>query len=281
MLDTNTPHTHVDGEYADRRAHLRGGRRPARACRRCATSPTSTRRWRPCPTRSCSGASGTSSPRTPACARPRRCCGRGRVAELAPLLDASHTSMRDDFEITVPTVDLAVETARAAGAPGARMTGGGFGGCIIALVPTGRADAVAAAVADAFAAAGHAAPEHFVGVPSQGAHRARLRPPRFDQVSRLCTAAPRLRAVRGSSEVGTQRPPRRRPPEVGAPRRSPVRVSAAPRAPSGRGQRRSTCERTCKARPGHRLRRGPGAERLRLGLAERRARRRGRALGRR
>ena len=39
----------------------------------------------------------------------------GRVADLAPLLDASHASMRDDFEITVPTVDLAVETARAAG----------------------------------------------------------------------------------------------------------------------------------------------------------------------
>ena len=48
--------------------------------------------------------------------------------------------MRDDFEITVPQVDLAVETARAAGALGARMTGGGFGGCIIALVPAGEAE---------------------------------------------------------------------------------------------------------------------------------------------
>ena len=46
--------------------------------------------------------------------------------------------MRDDFEITVPQVDLAVETARAAGALGARMTGGGFGGCIIALVRRAR-----------------------------------------------------------------------------------------------------------------------------------------------
>ena len=48
--------------------------------------------------------------------------------------------MRDDFEITVPQVDLAVETARASGALGARMTGGGFGGCIIALVPAGEAE---------------------------------------------------------------------------------------------------------------------------------------------
>ena len=79
--------------------------------------------------------------------------------------------MRDDFEITVPTVDLAVETARAAGAHGARMTGGGFGGCIIALVPEGASDRVGQAVAAAFAQAGHGAPAWFVGVPSAGARR--------------------------------------------------------------------------------------------------------------
>ncbi|GAB2575814.1 galactokinase [Microlunatus antarcticus] len=95
----------------------------------------------------------------------------GRPADLAPLLDASHTSMRDDFEITVPTVDLAVETARAAGAHGARMTGGGFGGCIIALVPEGGSDTVGQAVAAAFAEAGYGAPAWFVGVPSAGARR--------------------------------------------------------------------------------------------------------------
>ena len=95
----------------------------------------------------------------------------GRLADLAPLLDASHASMRDDFEITVPTVDLAVEAARAAGAHGARMTGGGFGGCIIALVPQGTADAVGQAVAAAFDDAGFGAPAWFVGVPSAGARR--------------------------------------------------------------------------------------------------------------
>jgi len=95
----------------------------------------------------------------------------GRLADLAPLLDASHTSMRDDFEITVPSVDLAVEAARAAGAHGARMTGGGFGGCIIALVPQGTSDAVGRAVAAAFDEAGFGAPAWFVGVPSAGAHR--------------------------------------------------------------------------------------------------------------
>ena len=95
----------------------------------------------------------------------------GRIADLAPLLDASHASMRDDFEITVRTVDLAVEAARDAGALGARMTGGGFGGCIIALTPRGRAEEVAAEIYRRFDAAGFAAPAHFVGTPSPGARR--------------------------------------------------------------------------------------------------------------
>ena len=56
---------------------------------------------------------------------------------IGPLLDASHVSMRDDFEISVPELDLAVETAQANGAIGARMTGGGFGGSAIALVIDG------------------------------------------------------------------------------------------------------------------------------------------------
>ena len=51
--------------------------------------------------------------------------------------------MRDDFEITTEHIDLIADTAVRAGALGARMTGGGFGGCVIALVPDGRADAVA------------------------------------------------------------------------------------------------------------------------------------------
>jgi len=73
----------------------------------------------------------------------------------------------------VPTVDLAVETARQHGALGARMTGGGFGGCIIALVPTGQADTVAAAITHAFAEADFGDTRHFVAVPSAGASRRR------------------------------------------------------------------------------------------------------------
>jgi galactokinase len=95
----------------------------------------------------------------------------GRIREIGPLLTASHASMRDDFEITVAQVDVAVEAALAAGAYGARMTGGGFGGCVISLVDADRADAVAAAVADAYAQRGFTAPTQFTAVPSAGATR--------------------------------------------------------------------------------------------------------------
>ncbi|MEO6309363.1 MAG: galactokinase [Leifsonia sp.] len=90
---------------------------------------------------------------------------------IGALLDASHVSMRDDFEISVAELDLAVETSRAAGAIGARMTGGGFGGAAIALTPTALIPAVEASVLAAFAAAGYGIPELFVVRAAAGAGR--------------------------------------------------------------------------------------------------------------
>ena len=92
-------------------------------------------------------------------------------AAIGPLLDASHASMRDDFEISCAELDLAVESARSAGAIGARMTGGGFGGSAIALTPTGAAQHVRSAVERAFARAGYTAPEIFAVRPAAGAMR--------------------------------------------------------------------------------------------------------------
>ena len=92
-------------------------------------------------------------------------------AAIGELLDASHTSMRDDFEISVAELDLAVETARTSGALGARMTGGGFGGSAIALTPHALIPAVQQAVAEAFAAAGFTAPDMFVVRAAAGATR--------------------------------------------------------------------------------------------------------------
>ncbi|MEV0897969.1 galactokinase [Actinoplanes sp. NPDC049802] len=95
----------------------------------------------------------------------------GRVREIGPLLTASHASMRDDFEITVDQVDVAVQSALEAGAYGARMTGGGFGGCVLALIDADRADAVAAAVATAYEKRGFTAPTCWLAVAGPGATR--------------------------------------------------------------------------------------------------------------
>ncbi|MBO9624974.1 MAG: galactokinase [Microbacterium sp.] len=90
---------------------------------------------------------------------------------IGDLLVASHASMRDDFEISVPELDTAVEAALAAGALGARMTGGGFGGAAIALIEADAVEVVSAAVSAAFADAGFAAPHLFTVVPAAGAGR--------------------------------------------------------------------------------------------------------------
>ena len=94
----------------------------------------------------------------------------GRLTEIGPLLTASHRSMRDDFRITVPEVDTAVDALLEAGALGARMTGGGFGGCVIGLVPERSVDAAGDAVRRAFADAGFGEPDLFTAEPSAGAH---------------------------------------------------------------------------------------------------------------
>lgn len=90
---------------------------------------------------------------------------------IAPLLDASHVSMRDDFEISCAELDLAVESSRQAGALGSRMTGGGFGGSAIALTRVEDLDRVSSAVKAAFAEAGFTEPAIFAVSPAEGAGR--------------------------------------------------------------------------------------------------------------
>ena len=90
---------------------------------------------------------------------------------IGDLLVASHASLRDDFEVSVPELDVAVDTALAHGAIGARMTGGGFGGAAIALVDHSGVAAVSDAVRAAFSAHGFAEPHVFTVVPSDGPRR--------------------------------------------------------------------------------------------------------------
>jgi galactokinase len=170
VLDTKTPHALVDSEYAARRASCEEAARllgvtalrdvtDLDAALAQLSDPVIRRRVRHVVTENARVLEAVDVLRT------------DRIADLAPLLDASHQSMRNDFEITVPQVDLAVETARASGALGARMTGGGFGGCIIALVVAGESDRIGHQITRKFAAVGYGPPTHFTAAPSAGAER--------------------------------------------------------------------------------------------------------------
>jgi galactokinase len=97
----------------------------------------------------------------------------GRVREIGPLLTASHISLRDDYQVSVPQLDIAVDAALGAGAYGARMTGGGFGGSIIALVDVGRTDHVTKVIKEAFETHNFALPTLIESTPSSGARRLR------------------------------------------------------------------------------------------------------------
>jgi galactokinase len=86
-------------------------------------------------------------------------------------MTASHTSMRDDYEISCPELDVLVAAALDAGALGARMTGGGFGGCAVVLAGADAVDTVLGAVRTAFAEHGYDEPTSFVAAASPGARR--------------------------------------------------------------------------------------------------------------
>ncbi|MCW5253814.1 galactokinase [Streptomyces sp. SHP 1-2] len=95
----------------------------------------------------------------------------GDLRAVGPVLTEGHASLRDDFGVSCPELDLVVDTALAAGALGARMTGGGFGGSAVVLAPEDAAEGVAGAVREAFAGAGFRAPRVFGALPSAGARR--------------------------------------------------------------------------------------------------------------
>lgn len=93
------------------------------------------------------------------------------IVEAGRLFNASHDSLKSDYEVTVPELDTAVDVARSSGAYGARMTGGGFGGSIIALVKQGASRIIAQKIADTFEDKGFHAPRALVAVAASSAHR--------------------------------------------------------------------------------------------------------------
>ncbi|MFJ1732183.1 galactokinase [Streptomyces sp. NPDC088254] len=95
----------------------------------------------------------------------------GDTRAIGPVLTEGHASLRDDFRISCPELDLVVDTALASGALGARMTGGGFGGSAIVLAEAADVETITKAVGEAFAAADFTAPRVFEAVPAAGATR--------------------------------------------------------------------------------------------------------------
>ncbi len=102
----------------------------------------------------------------------------GQPDQIGPALLASHASLRDDFEVSTPELDLLVTAATAAGADGARLTGAGFGGCVIVLAPVQRRRAVEQSLRRASAERGGPEPRIWSAQAGPGAHRL---PPGHDE----------------------------------------------------------------------------------------------------
>ncbi|GAA4347871.1 galactokinase [Angustibacter luteus] len=174
VMDTRAEHTHSGNEYAARRAACEEAARELRVetLREVADDPVEAtlaaldeRELRPLVRHVVTEID-----------RVRQVCAlldEGRLPDLGPLFDASHASLRDDYRVSAPGLDVAVEVARSAGALGARMTGGGFGGSAIALVPVGSVDDVALAVHEAFVERGWVEPAFLLAEPSSPGRRLR------------------------------------------------------------------------------------------------------------
>ncbi len=171
VTDTHSPHLLVDGQYASRR----------RSCEE-ATAILGAPSLRDARLSDLDAVTDALTPEQMARARhvisenarvlrTRELLRTGPVQAIGAELTASHASLRDDFQVTVPQVDAAVDAAIAAGAYGARMTGGGFGGCTIALIGPADADRVAAAIDGRFAERGFSPASHVLVVPGAGARR--------------------------------------------------------------------------------------------------------------
>ncbi len=163
VVDTRAEHALVDGQYAARRA----------SCERAveALGVTTLRDIDPADLDNALDRLGDDETRARVrhvvteIERTRRCVEalrREDFDEVGRLFIASHASLRDDYEVSCRELDLVVDTAMATGALGARMTGGGFGGSAIALVPAADADRVAGRIVDAFEGAGLTGPQSFV-----------------------------------------------------------------------------------------------------------------------
>jgi galactokinase len=173
VIDTKVNHEHVSGGYAARRASCEKAARAlgVRALRDATATRLLAARGRlDDETYRRARHVITEDKRVVDTVRALREAGPAAIGEL---MSSSHRSMRDDFEISTPELDLAVDTAMECGAAGARMTGGGFGGSAITLAPAGVIPQLRTAIGTTFSRYGYTRPEMFAVRPSQGARRDR------------------------------------------------------------------------------------------------------------
>jgi galactokinase len=179
VIDTRVPHALVSGQYAARRAECEdAARRLGISTLRHLTTPPFSRTATslvdelsdPVLRRRARHVL-TDSARVQAIAEVLDAPGPDGMAAIGDLLTEGHTSLRDDFEVSWPEADVTAETARAAGALGAKMIGGGFGGSVLALVPAGKVTAVRSAVMAEFARNCWDSPEFLTAIPSPAARK--------------------------------------------------------------------------------------------------------------
>ncbi|WP_454979600.1 galactokinase [Corynebacterium propinquum] len=183
ITNTNAPHSLADGQYASRRAVVDGVTADLQvtSLRYATDAEAASARW-----------AEANTPDGVDAAAWREVVGKrvrhiiseiartataieqlqaGDLAGFGESMQASHASLRDDYEVSVAQLDVSVDVAMEHGALGARMTGGGFGGSSIALLPSEKVEQAAEAIAQAFAEAGFAEPEFAVALPGAGARR--------------------------------------------------------------------------------------------------------------
>ena len=183
ITNTNAPHTLADGQYASRRAVVDGVTADlgVSSLRYADNAEAASARWAAANTSE--GVDAAEWQETVGkrvrhivseIARTAEAIEQLQAGDLVGFgesMQASHASLRDDYEVSVAQLDVSVDVAMEHGALGARMTGGGFGGSSIALLPAEKVEETAAAIAQAFAEAGFAKPEFAVALPGAGARR--------------------------------------------------------------------------------------------------------------
>ena len=169
IIDTQVHHALVDGGYAERRGDCEkvSAIMGVKALRDLTMSELQSRKSEITPTQFLRARHGVSEME-----RVRAgvdALERNDFDTFGELINQTHTSLRDDYTVSCPELDLSVETAQSLGALGARMIGGGFGGSAIAIVKADHSKTISEAIAQGFANKNYKKPRFFTSLPSTGA----------------------------------------------------------------------------------------------------------------